>query len=75
MRRDLATLAVAIEPDPAIAAHPTPRPRRPLPSSVPDHHTGTAAAKFHDERDILAAPADRSILGSAWTTGTGHLAR
>ena len=25
----------------------------PLSSSVPDHHTGTAAAKFHGDRDIL----------------------
>ncbi|CAN5681137.1 hypothetical protein BH18ACT13_BH18ACT13_09950 [soil metagenome] len=31
----------------------TPRRRRPLSSSAPDHHTGTAAAKIHDERDIL----------------------
>jgi transposase-like protein len=30
-----------------------PRPRRPLRSSRPDHHTVTAAAKFQDERDIL----------------------
>jgi hypothetical protein len=27
--------------------------RRPLGSSPPDHHTGTAVAKFHDEREIL----------------------
>jgi hypothetical protein len=30
-----------------------PQPRRPLFSSPPDLHTGTAVAKFHDKRDIL----------------------
>ena len=44
--RDLATLVVAIERDLTTAVTPTllaPRPRRPLSSSPPDHHTGTAA--------------------------------
>jgi len=48
--RDLAKLGVAIERD--LAARPSrPRPRRSLSSSLPDRHTGTAAAKFHDERE------------------------
>ena len=45
--RDLATLVVAIERDHDRRRHsvdaPAPRPRRPLSSSPPDHHTGTAA--------------------------------
>ena len=40
------------QPPPARSA-PTPRARRPLSSSPPDHHTGTAATKFHGDRDIL----------------------
>jgi hypothetical protein len=32
---------------------PSPRPRRPLSSPPPDRHTGTAVAKFRDERYIL----------------------
>ena len=32
---------------------PAPRTRRPLSSSTPDHHTGTAATKIHGDRDIL----------------------
>ena len=52
--RGLAKLALAIERD--LLPRPSrPRPRRPLSSSPPDRHTGTAVAKFHDERDILWA--------------------
>ena len=36
---------------PSVAAV-LPRARTPLRSSTPDRHTGTAVAKFHDERDI-----------------------
>ena len=46
--RSNATTTVAVTPIPL-----TPRPRRPLSSSPPDHHTGTAATKFHGDRDIL----------------------
>ena len=39
---------------PANADRSPPRPaRRPLRSPPPDHHTGTAATKFHDGRDSL----------------------
>jgi hypothetical protein len=37
--------------------HRNPKRRRPLRSSPPDHHTRTAVAKFHDERDNLPMPA------------------
>jgi hypothetical protein len=40
-----------------------PRPRRPLFSSPPDLHTGTAVAKFHDKRDILRKCWWRALLG------------
>ena len=53
--RDLAKLALAIERDLDPPNRPPPRPRRPLRSSPPEHHTGTAVAKFHDERDILCS--------------------
>jgi hypothetical protein len=48
--RDLAKLAVAIERDLARTTAPAP-PRRPQSSPPPDRQTGTAVAKFHDERD------------------------
>jgi len=50
--RDLAKLATAVEREVTQTVAP-PRPRSPLHSSRPDHHTPTAVAKFHDERDIL----------------------
>jgi hypothetical protein len=37
----------------SISRPPRPRPRRPLRSSSPDHHTGTAVENFHGDRDIL----------------------
>jgi hypothetical protein len=37
------------------------RPRKPLRSSPPDHHTGTVVAKFHDERDILRRPCRQEV--------------
>jgi putative transposase len=57
--RELATLVIAIERDADHRRTPmllAPRPRRPLSSSPRDRHTGTAAAKFHGERDILRTP-------------------
>jgi hypothetical protein len=62
--RDLAKLAVAIERDLARATSKT-RPRRRLSSSMPDRQTGTAVAKFHDERDILPTSANPSSLCTA----------
>jgi transposase-like protein len=54
--RDLAKLALAIEHD--LDRHDeaqtfTPQTRRPRSPSPCNHHTRTAVAKFHDERDIL----------------------
>ena len=47
-----------------------PRPaRRPLRSPPPDHHTGTAVTKFHDERDNLHDDAAR--LTAAFTVEAG----
>jgi len=52
---DLATLVVAIERDLAQPTGPTPTREEPLRSQPSADHTGTAVAKFHDERDILSA--------------------
>jgi len=35
-------------------------------SSPPDHHTRTAVAKFHDERDILRTSARPRLLLRIW---------
>ena len=65
---DLSKLITAIERD-LTQHHPTDtithRPRRPISSPPPDHHTGTAVAKFHDERDILRLDAGWGD-GAAW---------
>ncbi|MGH2379567.1 MAG: hypothetical protein ACRDGT_14005, partial [Candidatus Limnocylindria bacterium] len=65
-----------------VAGPLTPRPRRPLSSSAPDHHTGTAAAKFHGDRDILGSRPPASDWKSvsfysrrAWTDACQSLSR
>jgi len=54
--RDLATVVIAIETTTSVTVMPklpAPRTRRPLSSSTPDHHTGTATENPRT-RDILA---------------------
>jgi hypothetical protein len=48
---DLAKLAVAVECDLIAQDVASPTADEPLRSSLPDGHTGTVAAKFHDDRD------------------------
>ncbi len=50
-------LAVVIERDPARTTVPSPTEEAAI-LSLPDRHTGTAVAKFHDERDILLSGQD-----------------
>jgi len=73
--RDLATLVVAIEPAGDVRSTPLAlRPRRPLSASPPDHHTGTAAPKFHGARIILPRAVDRPG-GSAVLLARARLVR
>ena len=54
--RDLAKFALAVERDHARTTIPSPTKRR-RSSSLPDRHTGTAVAKFHDDSSLVTSGA------------------